>query len=151
MRARPSTDVLDVDYVSGTAALIGRWTFEAVGLLDEDYFFGGEMADFCCRARGEGLRCVTDTRARATHDLQRSSDLREALHAYYTLRNRFLYVRKHHPERRRSLYAVWGWRGLRAIAGSLARGRLARARALSLGLADGLGGHFGGRNERVLG
>ena len=53
-----------------------RWSSaqcsNAVGLLDEDYFFGGEMADLCHRARRLGFRSVTDPRARARHDLDRS-------------------------------------------------------------------------------
>ena len=61
----PPTAQLDVDYVPGTIALVKRQVFEQVGLLDEDYFFGGEMADLCHRARLRGFRSVTDPRARA--------------------------------------------------------------------------------------
>jgi len=147
----PPDRLLEVDYVSGTAALIPKRTFEAVGLLDEEYFFSGEMADLCCRARREGLRCVTDPRARATHDLRRSSGLRETVHAYYSLRNRFLYVRKHHPRHRVRLCGLWALRAALGVTATLARGRPRRARALALGMADGLRGRFGGQNDRVLG
>ncbi len=140
----------DVDYVPGTAALIRASALETTGLLDEDYFFGGEMADLGLRARRHGFRCVTDPDARATHDLGRSSGLRETLHPYYVVRNRFLYVRKHHPERKAWLSLVWGWRAVFASAAALARGRPGRARAIALGLVDGLAGHFGGQNDRVL-
>jgi GT2 family glycosyltransferase len=147
----PPAFPVEVDYVPGTAVLIRREVFEAVGLLDEDYFFGGEMADLCARARRSGFRSLIDPRARASHDLERSSELRETLHAYYVLRNRFLYIRKHHFARRRALYSLWAVRGVYYCTAAAARGKVRRARAIALGLADGLRGRFGGQNDRVSG
>jgi GT2 family glycosyltransferase len=142
--------LLDVDYVSGTVALVGRRVFETVGMLDEDYFFGGELADLCLRARQRGFRCVTDARATASHDLDRSSKIRESLHVYYVFRNRYLYIRKHYPRQRRRLQIVWTIRGLGSILIALAKGNRRRARSIGLGLVDGLKGRFGGQNDRVL-
>lgn len=147
----PAQGLLDVDYVSGTAALVHRRTFESVGLLDEDYFFAGEMADLCFRARRAGLRCVTSCDAKAFHDLDRSSSLRETLHAYYIFRNRFLYITKHCGRCKARLFLAWMVRCSYAAAKALAQGKRRRARAIALGLVDGLKGRFGGRNERVLG
>jgi GT2 family glycosyltransferase len=144
-------DPTDVDHVSGTAVLIHRRVFERVGLLDEDYFFGGEMADLCHRARELRIRSVIDPHARAQHDLQRSSTVRETLHLYYVLRNRFLYISKHHRRQRAWLYCVWCLRGAHTFVLAALRGRWRRARAVGLGLIDGLSGRFGGQNERVLG
>jgi GT2 family glycosyltransferase len=148
--ARPPEQLLEVDYVSGTVALITSEALDEVGLLDEDYFFAGEMADFCLRAKQQGLRSVTDVRARANHDLARSSKLRETLYAYYMFRNRFLYIRKHYPNRRRRLYALWTLRGAYAVLKALASADLPRAKAIGLGVCDGWSGHFGGQNDRVL-
>jgi GT2 family glycosyltransferase len=146
----PPVALLEVDYVSGTVALVRRQVFEAVGLLDEAYFFGGEMADLCHRARRHGLRSVTDPRARAVHDLDRSSRERRTLHLYYIVRNRFLFVRKHYPRRRAWLVPLWtGWAALTALV-ALGRGDRRRARAAALGALDGVRGRFGGQNERVL-
>ena len=146
----PPAARLEVDYVPGTVALVRRQVFEEVGLLDEDYFFGGEMADLCRRARLRGLRSVTEPAARAAHDLDRSSRERRTLHIYYIVRNRFLFVCKHHPRRRVWLYAVWtGWAVLAALA-ALGRGDSRRARAVALGVLDAARGRFGGQNERVL-
>jgi GT2 family glycosyltransferase len=118
--------------------------------LDDDYFFGGEMADLCHRARLRGFRSVTDPRARAQHDLDRSSRDRQTLHIYYVLRNRFLFVRKHYPRRRHWLYARWTARGILTALAALCRGNPRRARAVTLGVLDGIRGRFGGQNERVL-
>jgi GT2 family glycosyltransferase len=142
---------VDVDHVPGPAVLIHRRVLEEVGLLDEDYFFGGEVADLCHRARQRGFRCVIDPSARAQHDLQRSSALRETLHVYYVFRNRFLFIRKHHARHQHWLYCLWSVRGARAVAAAVLRGEGRRARAIGLGLIDGLSGSVGGQNERVLG
>jgi GT2 family glycosyltransferase len=146
----PST-VFDVDYVPGTAALVARRVFEVAGLLDEEYFFSGEMADLCLRARRRGFRCVADPTARAYHDLDRSAAIRERLHVYYVYRNRFLYIRKHYAGRKHWLYPLWVVRGAKAVLASLLCGNRRRARAIGLGLLDGVTGKFGGQNERVLG
>ncbi len=143
--------VVDVDYVPGTAALVARRVFEVAGMLDEDYFFAGEMADLCFRARRLGFRSVADPSARAYHDLDRSAGIRDGLHAYYVYRNRFLYIKKHCAGRQRFLYPLWILRGAKGVLASLLRGNRLRARAIGLGLLDGVRGKFGGQNERVLG
>jgi GT2 family glycosyltransferase len=142
---------LEVDYVSGTVALVANQVFERVGLFDEDYFFSGEMADLCLRARQHGFRCVTEPKARANHDVQRSSKAREILHVYYIFRNRFLYIHKHYPRNRFRLNAFWIVRGAYAALKALSRGRRRKARAICLGVIDGCSGRFGGQNDRVLG
>ena len=149
LREPPAT-LLDVDYVPGTAALVKRQVFDRVGLLDEDFFFGGEMADLCHRARLCGFRSVTDHRARALHVLERSSQHRQTLHIYYVVRNRFLFVRKHYPRRRGWLYARWALRAAVTALAALCRGNGRRARAVTLGVLDGVRGRFGGQNERIL-
>jgi GT2 family glycosyltransferase len=146
----PPTTVLDVDYVPGTIALVKREVFERVGLLDEDYFFGGEMADLCHRARLCGYRSVTDPRGRALHDLARSSQERDTLHIYYVVRNRFLFARKHHARQKARLYARWTMRASVTTLAALCRGNWKRARAVALGVLDGIRGRVGGQNERLL-
>ena len=139
-----------VEYVPGTVVLIRADTLRAVGLLDEAYFFGGELADLCTRARDLGYGSAVDLEARATHSLDRSSLLRDRLHAYYILRNRFLYIRKFRPRNHRLLYAGWIAYGAGLVVANLLRGRPLTARALGLGLVDGVRGRFGGQNDRVL-
>jgi GT2 family glycosyltransferase len=124
---------------------------ERVGLLDEDYFFGGEMADLCHRARLSGFRSVTDPRGRARHELGRSSRDRQTLHIHYVVRNRFPFVRKHYARLRVWLFASWIARGGLTVLVALGRGDGRRTKAVALALLDGAGGRFGGRNERVLG
>jgi GT2 family glycosyltransferase len=146
----PPVAPLNVDYVPGTVALIRREVFNRVGLLDEDFFFSGEMADLCQRARARGLRSVTEPRARARHNLDRSARVRQTLHIYYIVRNRFLFVRKHLPRRRAWLYARWVARAALTALVAVARGRPQRAGAVARGVLDGLRGRFGEQRVRAF-
>jgi len=145
-----SQEPFTVDYVPGTAILISTAVFLAVGLLDERYFFSIEIADFCQRARRCGFACLVEPKATAYHDTGRASALRETLYAYYSTRNRFLYVRKFYPLVALPLTLYWSiWGLFFALAASL-RGHRRRARALRLALYHGLTGQFGDRNLKVL-
>jgi GT2 family glycosyltransferase len=146
----PPVAPLDVDYVPGTVALIRREVFGRVGLLDEDFFFSGEMADLCHRARARDLRSVIEPRARARHDLDRSARARQTLHIYYIVRNRFLFVRKHLPRQQAWLYARWGARAALIALVAVARGRPRRAGAVARGVLDGLRGRFGEQRAPVV-
>lgn len=139
-----------VCYVPGTVLIVRAALFRAVGLLDERYFFSGEIADLCARARSAGYTCLIDTRARAHHDLARSTPLRETVHVYYSIRNRFLYALKFHPRSRRTLDAFWFSYGLGMSVKARLSGKRAKARAARLAVTDGLRGRFGAQNERLL-
>lgn len=146
----PSNGFLkEVAYVPGTVVLIRASVFRNTGLLDERYFFGGEMADLCARARAVGLRSIIQSQARALHDVARSSRVRDSLHAYYVIRNRFLYIRKFHRQQRLWLYVYWAGGGMAMGLAALLRGNTRRARAISLGVWHGLIGRFGGRNSDI--
>jgi len=134
-----------VDYVPGTAALLRRAPLAAIGGFEEAYFFSGEMADLCARAGDAGLGSYIVPAARARHDLDAAADQRAVLYAYYSLRNRFLFVRRRRAAPAAAL-AVWALRG---CLGALAAGRRDRGRALALAVADGLRGRFGPADERV--
>lgn len=146
----PGEPVRVVEYVPGTVLLGRSEPFRVVGLLDEDYFFSMEVADLCVRARRHGYLSAVDTRARAFHNLSRSSDLRETLHTYYIIRNRFLFIRKFYPQQKALLYALWALYSLALSLKTQLDGKSSMARAVRLGLLDGLQGRFGGQNQRVL-
>lgn len=139
------------DYVPGTVALVRADVFRKVGLFDERFFFSGEMADFCRRARVTGCQCVVVPAARAIHQKHAGSSALSALHAYYTLRNRFLYVSIHGGCARKLYHAYWlalGWiMKIRAAA----RSQTEMARALDQALRDARNEKWGPRNELFLG
>jgi GT2 family glycosyltransferase len=150
LELRPGEPVRIVECVPGTVVLVRSEIFRTVGLLDEAYFFASEVADLCMQAVQQGYASAIDTRARAFHDLSRSSELRDTLHTYYIIRNRFLLIRKFHRDRKLLFYGFWTLYSLALSLKVQLNGKLATARAIRLGLLDGLRGRFGGQNERVL-
>ncbi len=142
--------IRDVGYVPGTVIIIRPSLFRTIGLFDERYFFSMEVADFCYRAAQAGFRNVIDVRAKAYHELGRSASVRGTLHIYYIIRNRFLFIRKFYPRAKWALMSIWAAYSL-ALWGKVSiAGQQPTARAVLLGLFDGLRGHFGGQNSRVL-
>ena len=134
---------------AGTVLLARSRIFKEVGLLDEDYFFSGEIADFCKRVRDAGYRVCVDLEEQARHCPDRASEpLRKTLYVYYSLRNRFLYARKHHSRMKAVYFAFWTGLGTLAIGRALIRGQTATARAIWLALVDGLGNRYGNQNAK---
>jgi GT2 family glycosyltransferase len=143
--------VHDVDYIPGTVFLARTSLWREIGLLDEEYFFSGEIADFCKRAKDKGHRICVDTEVEADHDSRQTPlHIRERLYAYYGLRNRFLYVRKYHRERKLRYFAFWTLVGVAGLARGLLRGNTARARAIVFALIHAYGGRYGNQNAKLL-
>lgn len=149
MNLKPGPRVRSVDYVPGTAVVIRPEVFEEVGLLDEDYFFTMEIADLCKRAYQKGYRSVIDTQSKAFHALDRSQTLRHTLHAYYIIRNRFLFIRKFYPSRKIPLLSVWTLYSWALVLKMYLVKSCESAHAIQLGLQDGLTGRFNRQNERL--
>jgi hypothetical protein len=146
----PGYPLYDVDYVAGTVFLARSNVFEEIGLLDEEFFFGGEIADFCKRARALGHRICVDLEIEAQHDPSRTlPHIRETLYRYYSLRNRFLYIRKHHFGEI-SYLAYWSFSGLAAFMRALCLGRIATARAILIALWHASRGRFGNQNAEFV-
>jgi GT2 family glycosyltransferase len=139
-----------VDYVPGTVALIRADVLHTAGLFDETYFFSGEMADLCQRVRTSGYECLIQPAARACHQPHARLGQRDTLYLYYSLRNRFLFIRKFYPEKKWRLFAIWVGRGLTVCVSAIAHGQLERARAACWALWDSLRGRYGNRNARFL-
>lgn len=149
---RPATGqdpVRLVSHVPGCMVLLRAAALRVTGLLDEDYFFSGEIADLCTRLRGQGYRSAVDLSAEGTHEIDSDSPVRDSLYRYYSLRNRFLYIRKHH-RRRLWLNGFWFCAGLLMEIQAAAERKSPRLKAIRQAVADGLGGRFGGRNEIFL-
>lgn len=143
--------VVEVDYVPGTAFMVRSTALERAGLLDEDFFFSGEIADLCRRMRDLGMRCCVYTGAEVAHDIDpSSSQMRNTLYAYYSTRNRFLYIKKHGNGHLLRRYGWWIGYCVREIVMSFAGSNWGHARAISLALFDGMAGKFGDHNYRFI-
>ena len=147
----PGYPLNDVDYVPGTVFLTRRSAFEQIGHLDEDFFFSGEIADFCKRARDGGHRVCVDLESEALHDARKTPHtVRETLYVYYSLRNRFLYAKKYYPSEKAKYLVLWSSLCIVEFSRALAAGKLRKARAILLALAHGCAGRFGNRNAAFL-
>lgn len=141
--------LIPVDYVPGTVFMARASLLDDLGCLDEDYFFSGEIADFCKRAANKGYRVCIDPLSMAVHETE-PGKLRDTLYVYHSLRNRFLYVRKHHASLRLPYFAFWTLVGAKGAAAAVARGRLGRARAIGLAVKHGLTGRYGNQNAAFI-
>jgi N-acetylglucosaminyl-diphospho-decaprenol L-rhamnosyltransferase len=65
-----------IDWVSGTAMLLRRTAFDAVGGFDEDYFMYVEDVDLCWRLQKEKWAIAVAEKARVTHHIGGSSEQR---------------------------------------------------------------------------
>ena len=86
-----------VDGVSGCLMLVTRRVFDAIGLLDEDYFFSFEDLDLCLRARGAGFSTVLAGAATAHHEGGRSIGARSPRRLYFAARGHLLLARRAGP------------------------------------------------------
>ena len=66
--------VTDVDWLSGSAMLVRRETFEQIGLLDERFFMYCEDVDWCKRAHLGGWRVVYFPMTSVSHRIGAASD-----------------------------------------------------------------------------
>jgi GT2 family glycosyltransferase len=141
----------EVDYVLGTVFLTRRSLFEEIGLLDEQFFFSGEIPDFCKRARNEGHKACTDLEASAYHNTNKTPlDLRESLYVYYNMRNRFLYIKKHCSSEKLMYFSYWMVMCGLKLAYAMMRWKTPRARAILLALEDALLNKFGDQNDKFI-
>ena len=151
---QPDT-LYEADYVSGTICLIRSSLLEQIGLLDEAYFFSGEVADLCQRAKeqpasadpscssGASWRIAVSPAASGTHDLSASHGNRGGIYTYYTVRNRFLYIRKHLRSSIPRLFPYWTVQHLRHALRCVRERKKIELQMVLKGLLHGLIGKYG--------
>ena len=136
--------VVPIDFLSGTAFLCRPSALRKVGLLEERYFFSGEIADLCQRMRNAGLTCAVCTSSQVLHDLSCKAHQRSSIHLYYSLRNRFLFVRTHEAAPMRPLlFLFWTAIGCAMAIRAVMSSEVAQARSAARAVKDGLLGHYG--------
>ncbi|HEA65648.1 MAG TPA: glycosyltransferase family 2 protein [Desulfobacterales bacterium] len=142
-------DIYEVDYVSGTAFLARGDVFKTIGLFDESYFFSGEVADFCKRIHNyrhpsrSHFKVTIHPQAKAVHDLHVSSAHRGPLYTYYTVRNRYIYIRKFFKVYIPILYPFWIYRHFLHAAISFMNKQKNVTKAVLKGILHGLIGKVG--------
>jgi len=126
-------DVLDVDWVQGSALLLRREVYEQIGGLDEGYVMYAEEIDYCRRAKAAGWRVVYHGAALITHHGGKSSEQASAYKQLHFQRSKLRYFRKHHGRApyqllRASLLLQFAWQlSLELVKGALGHKRALRA------------------------
>ena len=67
--------------------LVNKAVFAAIGLLDEEFFYSFEDADFCLRAKAEGFSTVCVSNATAVHLGSTTLGKQSPSRFYYAARN----------------------------------------------------------------
>lgn len=96
-----------VDWISGCAIMVRREAIEAVGALDERFFYYWEETEWCLRVGRQQWRVMHAPRAKLWHKgVQRDYRPSPSV-TYYNTRNRLLLLAKHRAPLLVRL-AVWG-------------------------------------------
>ena len=130
-----------VDYGSGCALLLGPQVVAEVGLLDENFYFYGEDADYSLRIRAAGGRILHVPAALVLHKVSASVGSQSPRKIWLRSRSHVRLLRKHWPPRRRPVLILTQ---MAYLAGHscwhLVNGRLATALAVWQGALDELRG-----------
>ena len=154
----PANSIVEADFLISSGSLLPLAAIEAVGLMDEGLFIDYVDTEWCLRAKAKGFRIFGVCDAVMTHTLgeqrkkiwflrQRSVPFHHPFRYYYMFRNSVLLYRRS--------YIPWNWKladiakCFKVVLSSLiAPNRFACLKMMALGLADGLKGTNGKRNEQ---
>jgi GT2 family glycosyltransferase len=101
------------DWLAGASMLVRREVFDAVGLMDDDYFLYFEETDFCLRARRAGWRCWYVPASRVVHLVGQSSGVTDSkrparrVPRYWFESRRRYFTKNHGPAYRLSADVAW--------------------------------------------
>lgn len=141
------SQLMEVFYNIGAAMLINNKALQKVGLLDTDYFFSGEIADICQRARDHDFRCLTLLDTEASHTIEEHK-LRSSLYRYYSLRNRFLFIKKHKQFKKSK--NKWRKELIKEFTYAALKFNLKNLRTMSICASDVILGRYGNRNNKFI-
>jgi len=90
------SNIMEVDWVQGSAMLVKREVYEQIGGLDEGYVMYSEEMDWCKRAKDAGWNVVYHGKSFITHHGGGSSDQVVAFKQIQFHTSKLRYFRKHH-------------------------------------------------------
>jgi GT2 family glycosyltransferase len=85
-----------VDWISGCGILVRRAVIEQIGMLDERFFCYWEETEWCLRAIKAGWRVMHVPQAKLWHKGVQRDYRPQPFVTYYSTRNHFLTLAKHH-------------------------------------------------------
>lgn len=84
-----------VDVASGAAMLVRRAVFEAVGLIDEDFFLYYEETDWCLQVQRASYRIMAVPNSVILHRVSATLGETSPIIDYYMLRNHLRFIARH--------------------------------------------------------
>lgn len=90
------SDIVEADWVQGSALMIRREVYDSIGGLDEGYIMYSEELDYCRRAKSAGWRVFYHGGAIITHHGGKSSEQVGAHKQIHFQSSKLRYFRKHH-------------------------------------------------------
>ena len=90
------TEPRSVDWLTGCSLLVRRTLVEQVGMLDERLFIYWEETEWCVRAKRAGWLIMHDPHAKLWHKGVTRAHRPKPSFMYYSTRNRFFAMAKHH-------------------------------------------------------
>ena len=127
-------DILQADWVQGSALMLRREVYEGIGGLDEGYVMYAEELDYCRRAKSAGWQVWYHGGAVITHHGGKSSEQAAAWKQIHFHTSKLRYFRKHHGNSaylllRAILLLQFSWQlCLESLKGALGHKRDLRAR-----------------------
>lgn len=88
-------DIMDTDWLSGSALMARQETYEQIGTFDERFFMYCEDVDWCKRAHDGGWRVVYYPRVSVSHRIGAASDKNPIQMIKHHHRSMLLYFLKH--------------------------------------------------------
>ncbi len=126
-------DILEADWVQGSALMLRRAVYDAIGGLDEGFTMYSEELDYCRRAKTAGWQVFYHGGAEITHHGGKSSEQAAASTQIHFQTSKLRYFRKHHGDTqylilRAILLLQFGWQlCLESLKGALGHKRDLRA------------------------
>ena len=128
------SDIIEADWVQGSALMLRREVYDSIGGLDEGYIMYSEELDYCRRAKSAGWRVIYHGGASITHHGGKSSEQVGAHKQIHFQSSKLRYFRKHHgylpyQTLRAILLLQFSWQlCLESLKGALGHKRELRAR-----------------------
>lgn len=155
----PASPFVEADIIVSSGSLLPLAAIEAVGLMDEGLFIDHVDTEWCLRAKAKCFRIFGVCDAVMTHTLgeqrkkiwflrQRSVPFHHPFRYYYMFRNSMLLYRRSYIPRNWKLADIAKCFRVVIFFSLAAPNRFACIKMMVLGLADGLKGISGKRNEQ---
>jgi GT2 family glycosyltransferase len=138
-----SGDNNSIAYLPGTVLLMRKEVIDEIGLLDEKYFFSGEIADWFLRLQHTSWTFALHPDVVVEHFNSGNESYRLKHYIYYSLRNRYLFIQKFGGNQEVMLKQKWTNQLRRQLVGALLRFDFSKFMTILHAVRDGVSGRYG--------